>query len=192
MKNYLNIMELDKKWWSDKLEINYTFTKTLLIFVLLTGACVGSMSVLNGVWNMNIEIDCVAISVSVFMAVGLTLFTETIFGTKGISVIVLRLLFVFAEMLVIYLIGYILSAVIIFIVSIYLIARFVLLIMKMTVDGSFKSSKETSDESYFPKNVQKTTADGEDIDVEQIDYGEYKDGFGNIYRENGSGDLEKY
>ena len=189
MKNILKDLYINPRWYGGKLEINPYFTSVALLFVLIMGALTGGGRALNQVLNTSFSTDFSMMVNGIFI-VWIYLLAETIMGAKTVWVAIGHALLSLLLLVGCFALGYVLSIVIVMIVTI--IAAFVLIGAALTAsvkDWLKGGSENSSGSSRGPGGIYLWTegADGGTVELTDKGGGYYSGSDGNMYRKTGAG-----
>lgn len=194
LKNFLYILEVDKKIWGNNLIAPPLFDALALLFVMVLGAVSAGATILNSILNTSYVIPSAVVWLSVTI-VFLYLVGESVFGGRTWQVCLVRPLLMVAEVVVAYFLGYLLSAVIIAIVSIVLAIIVLVLVLKLTaavaLDGAGSSSGVSSSGGNAEKEPDYILQDGL-MDIKLYENGsDYKGDDGHFYEKNDDGSFSR-
>lgn len=178
-KNILNFFyAIDKRFWGDDIYTNRYFASVCLLFVALLGALQGGGTIFRSWFGWNVEMNIISTIGLSSMIFGFNLF-ESIVSAKP-KIAFQRSLLIFGCFIVAFLLGYLLSVLVLFAVAAFVIIQCIFALISVALGGGSKSGRATVTDEY-----------GHETEVKKDMFGTYHDSYGNTYTDNQNGTATK-
>lgn len=178
-KNIFNFFyAIDKRLWGEDICSNRYFASVSLLFVALLGALQGGGTVLNSWFGWDVAMDITSVILSSILIFGYNLYESIVSANPKIAF--QRSLLIFGCIIVAFVLGYLLSVLVLFAVAAFVIIQCIFALISVALGGGSKSGRTTVTDEY-----------GHETEVKKDMFGTYHDSYGNTYTDNQNGTATK-